>query len=144
MTPAFMETIYCDDVRAEIGNKLSFMGVYGSNLLLSDFPAALPKFCAVMSLYLPVDAQANAISFSLCKDGEEIGRTEVPPAGVREAATRPRAFGDEMRISIRFIAQLAPLRFERPGRLEARALVDGETIAGGTLIVEKGPSGAAA
>ena len=33
-----VDTIFCDDVRQESGNKLSYMGIYGRNLLLERFP----------------------------------------------------------------------------------------------------------
>jgi hypothetical protein len=42
-----MHTIWCDDVRQEIGNKPSFMGVYtGSMVLESSLPFTLPRLFA--------------------------------------------------------------------------------------------------
>jgi hypothetical protein len=38
--------IVCDDVRIEMGNKLSFMGVF-ENVFLSSFPSVLLKFAVV-------------------------------------------------------------------------------------------------
>ena len=141
MTSAFMETIYCDDVRSEIGNKLSFMGIYGPNILLNEFPAILSKLCAVMSLHMPAETQAETVTFFLYKDDEEVGRSTAHIADVRKAATQLREFDDERRLTIRFIAQMAPLQLEGPCRLKARAEVDGETIKGGSLVVEKTPPG---
>lgn len=139
MNSAFMETIYCDDVRSEIGNKLSFMGIYGPNILLNEFPAVLSKLCAVMSLHMPAETQAETVTFFLYKDDEEIGRSTVHIGDVRKAATQPREFDDERRLTIRFIAQMAPFQLERSCRLKARAEVDGETVKGGTLLVEEMP-----
>jgi len=141
MTSAFMETIYCDDVRSEIGNKLSFMGIYGPNILLNEFPAILSKLCAVMSLHLPADTQAENVTFSLYKDDEEIGRSTALIADVRKAATQPRESDEERRLTIRFIAQMVPLQLQGPCRLKARAEVDGEMIKGGSLVVERTPPG---
>ena len=42
--------ILCDDVRNEVGNKLSFMGVYGPELWLGKLPAVMPKLCFVVML----------------------------------------------------------------------------------------------
>jgi len=39
-------TIYCDDVRLEAGNKLSFMGVF-QNILVQELPVSLIKFAVV-------------------------------------------------------------------------------------------------
>jgi len=39
-------TIFCDDVRLEAGNKLSFMGVF-QNIMVQQLPVALIKFAIV-------------------------------------------------------------------------------------------------
>ena len=39
-------TLYCDDVRLEAGNKLSFMGVF-QNILVQQLPLPLIKFAVV-------------------------------------------------------------------------------------------------
>ena len=40
----------CDDVRNEVGNKLSFMGVYGPELWVGKVPAMMPHLCFVVML----------------------------------------------------------------------------------------------
>jgi hypothetical protein len=39
-------TLFCDDVRLEAGNKLSFMGVF-QNILVQQLPLSLIKFAVV-------------------------------------------------------------------------------------------------
>ena len=39
-------TIFCDDVRLEAGNKLSFMGVF-QNIMVQQLPVSLIKFAVV-------------------------------------------------------------------------------------------------
>ena len=39
-------TLFCDDVRLEAGNKLSFMGVF-QNILVQQLPVSLIKFAVV-------------------------------------------------------------------------------------------------
>lgn len=39
-------TLFCDDVRLEAGNKLSFMGVF-QNIMVQQLPASLIKFAIV-------------------------------------------------------------------------------------------------
>lgn len=38
-------TIICDDIRQEIGNKISLMGLYDDAVVVKRFPARLPKIC---------------------------------------------------------------------------------------------------
>src|ERR671938_1124123 len=39
-------TLFCDDVRLEVGNKLSFMGVF-QNIVVQQLPVSLIKFAVV-------------------------------------------------------------------------------------------------
>lgn len=39
-------TLFCDDVRLEVGNKLSFMGVF-QNIMVQQMPVSLIKFAVV-------------------------------------------------------------------------------------------------
>jgi len=39
-------TLFCDDVRLEVGNKLSYMGVF-QNIMVPQFPVWLPKLAVV-------------------------------------------------------------------------------------------------
>lgn len=41
----YIEAIYCDDIREEVGNKLSYMGVYSGELTVLSAPVLLPKLC---------------------------------------------------------------------------------------------------
>src|SRR3954453_3552942 len=44
--PELLYTLFCDDVRLEAGNKLSFMGVF-QNIMVQQLPASLIKFAVV-------------------------------------------------------------------------------------------------
>src|SRR5438046_8715139 len=41
-----LSTLFCDDVRLEAGNKLSFMGVF-QNIMVQQMPVSLIKFAVV-------------------------------------------------------------------------------------------------
>ena len=43
-----LEVIFCDDIREEVGNKLSFMGVYSADLTVPVLPIVLNKLCIVV------------------------------------------------------------------------------------------------
>lgn len=44
--PQLLYTLFCDDVRLEAGNKLSFMGVF-QNIMVQQLPVSLIKFAVV-------------------------------------------------------------------------------------------------
>ena len=43
--PKFEYLIICDDIRAEIGNKLTLIGTYTDNIYVSKVPYSFPKLC---------------------------------------------------------------------------------------------------
>ena len=43
-----LEVIFCDDIREEVGNKLSVMGVYSADLTVPVLPIVLNKLCVVV------------------------------------------------------------------------------------------------
>ncbi|MHB2205089.1 hypothetical protein [Methylobacterium sp. CM6257] len=49
---AWGQTLFCDDIRHELGNKLSIIGIYQSDFIVNaDFPLMIPKFCLYVSYY---------------------------------------------------------------------------------------------
>jgi len=46
--PKYQYSIFCDDIRNEVGNKASYMGVYGKNILIPKTPFVFPQLCAVI------------------------------------------------------------------------------------------------
>ena len=45
-----ISSILCDDVRHEVGNKTSLMGIYDKDIIFSNLPALLPKLCLFVRL----------------------------------------------------------------------------------------------
>lgn len=135
-----VDAIFCDDVRQESGNKLSYMGIYGGNLLLERFPAVLPKLCVVISLRLPVETQSRSVTFHVAKGGQDLGKGTASVADALRGAGMPGAVDDAGRILMRFIAQVAPLTFEGPCQLRARVEIDDQVLEAGSLVVEVLPA----
>lgn len=48
----FGNAIFCDDIRTEIGGKLTFVGCYFNDMNFgADFPITIPKFCIAVSYW---------------------------------------------------------------------------------------------
>jgi len=41
-------TILCDDIRQEMGNKISLMGTYGKDVIVPSIPFIFPKLCLLL------------------------------------------------------------------------------------------------
>jgi hypothetical protein len=83
----FMTGIFCDDIRHEMGNKLSFMGCYQSELLVPAMPAVLPKLCVYVSAWTPKNKPFKALTLRVVQDDDkELARIDIPPDGLEESA----------------------------------------------------------
>ncbi len=72
--PKFEYAIICDDIREEIGRKLSYIGIYGKDILVSKIPYTFPKLCFAIS-YKGVKA-GNSFSVVLKNpSGKQLGET---------------------------------------------------------------------
>ena len=43
-----MSTILCDDIRQEVGNKISLMGIYSKDIFVPEIPFTLAKLCLLL------------------------------------------------------------------------------------------------
>jgi len=137
--PWFMTTVVCDDVRKEEGNKLSYMGIYGSNILVPAFPFTLPKLCFVMSIVGPGEREPpKSLTFRLLKDEDVLAELSIPEDALMAAATHARVdpARNSRRLTFGTILQVFPIQFASPCTLRARAICDGAEIRGGSWPIE--------
>lgn len=90
---AWGQTLFCDDLRNEVGGKTSLMGIYQSELIIdAEFPVLLPKLVISVTyyeiagrmngplnlrVYMPHDNEAPSLSFDIPRVESE--RAWVPP-----------------------------------------------------------------
>jgi hypothetical protein len=130
----FLLATFCDDVREEAGNKVSFMGIYGANLVVRSFPTTLLKLCCVFNVRIPVTMKPRRVLLRLLRDDQPIFEAEVAPTAANEAAARlSDEAADAHAIAFGFVAQLVNLQVSRRSILRAQAVVDGREIRGGGL-----------
>ncbi|MEO6081280.1 MAG: hypothetical protein ABIQ86_16140 [Steroidobacteraceae bacterium] len=129
-----MWATYCDDVRQEVGNKLSYLGVYGPNLIVQSFPTTLVKLCCVFSVRVPTSAAPRHVIFKLLRDDDVLFEADLSTSDMKDPAIGTLADGTDRRIlTISSIAQLVGFSITQPCVLKARAIVDGKELRGGAL-----------
>jgi hypothetical protein len=140
-------TVFCDDIRQEMGRKYSFIGVYTEKMLIhGDFPCLLPRF-AMFATCIQQHRSMRAIDkFVVFLPGQE---EDVPPAvelpypqdvmqtNLDLARKSDMPFGA---ITVLAHIVLSPLILAVPGRIRVRAVRGDEMIRCGTLPVEHSPN----
>jgi hypothetical protein len=145
---AFGHAIFCDDIRVEVGNKLTFVGCYfGFMFINSNFPAIIPRFCVAVEysqrrekiilpikfvIFLPSDPEDKpSIEF-----GSEVNQKtlEVNEASAIALGNSPDIATFSARIGIE------SLSVTKPGVLKVRAVRGNKLVRLGTLTISRAAS----
>jgi hypothetical protein len=114
--------LFCDDIRMEVGNKPSFMGIYGADMVFSpdlpkDMQIAVPKLAIVTWLFCDVDdkPQRMVLHFYGPPGRTEIVKFDIPPEQIIQPTN---AFPDATRVILQVQLQIAGLPLHSEGTLE--------------------------
>lgn len=135
----FITGIFCDDIRHEMGNKLSFMGCYQSVLLVPAMPAVLPKLCVYVSAWTPKLRPFKALTLRVVQDDDkELARIDIPFEGLAESGQ----IQDETatRKTISTAIEFSPFVIEKLTTLRLMATTEEEEIIGPRLMIKILPS----
>lgn len=140
-------TIFCDDIRTEIGNKLSYMGAYlGDMFVASPYPIVIPRlmlFCTyfdsprfagteiVFNVFSPLTPPETPTFSSVATLGHA-----VTPDQYRDES------GDSTVLVLGQIFALPPLPLDRPGKISVRAVRDGLVVRLGAIRISAADAGA--
>jgi hypothetical protein len=119
-SPKLLYSILCDDVRIEMGNKLSLMGIF-ENVFLQTFPAVILRFAAVNHWIGAGDFQTQVRILS--PDGREVAASA--PSKFR---IEPDGYAD----NVTFFANVS---LDRAGTYAVQTAIDGKLIAERPLYV---------
>jgi hypothetical protein len=119
-TALLVYSILCDDVRLEMGNKLSLMGIF-ENIFLPAFPAMLLK-CAVVNHWMGAGDFETQVKV-LSPDGREV------------AASALSSFRIEAQGSADNVTFFANVQVERAGTYTIRTFLDGKMVSEKPLYV---------
>lgn len=126
-----VETIYCDDVRHELGNKLSFMGVYTGQLFVKNLPVILPTFCIVIKIVSFTHKKLSPMTVKVMMD-DNIFREEVIASDDDKDETENtelqanNKFGLSPAKTSNIIFKLANFQLEKECVIKVRVFVEGK------------------
>ncbi|HSH72816.1 MAG TPA: hypothetical protein VK974_07140 [Methylophilaceae bacterium] len=73
----YAHAIFCDDIRYEIGNKHSLIGIYNGEMIAPEFPLLLPKLCVHTLIATPIDQRFSSLSVQLLQDDVIVRSNEL-------------------------------------------------------------------
>jgi hypothetical protein len=69
--------IFCDDIRQEVTGKRMLIGVYGTDLVVPQFPVTLPQLCVETAIRVPREDRLEALSMNIYLNATLVGRAEL-------------------------------------------------------------------
>lgn len=138
----FAHALFCDDIRFEVSNKVSYIGTYANELMVQAFPVQLPKFCISASAGFSPDEPINSLCYKVYLDDALISEAELPQAelanGVQVLVKELGTADDPLQV-ITFTANivLSPLPIEKPSKISVYAEINGERFIAGKLRVKQ-------
>lgn len=109
----FVHAIFCDDMRQEMGNKVSFMGCYQGELFVPFAPVALPKLCVFVTVSTPIERPLKSLTIRVDQGDNTIANIETP--GSDWAQSIPPAPEVATRLLASVGVMLSPFAITEPG-----------------------------
>ncbi|MDT0355710.1 hypothetical protein RJO15_08035 [Herbaspirillum huttiense F1] len=130
--------IYCDDIRVEMGNKQSLMGVYNTELVVPNLPTSLPKLAICVRIFTPADQPFKEIFIKAMLDDQVLGEAPADPSLLKEMKMSPAFDEDGKSVcygEISIIMAFAPFVIPHECRLKIHVTIDGELFKGPPLLL---------
>ena len=137
----FVHAVFCDDIRREIGDKMSLMGCYQSELFVPFLPVVLPKLCVFVTISTPVNRPLKVLKIRLDQDKNQLALIEVSGDAMLNAI--PQAEKDVTRVLANAGLVLSPLAIAAPGEIRVVVVTEEGEIIGPRLRIKKLPEQAA-
>lgn len=137
-----IHTTFCDDVRQEIRNKTSMIGVYNGSLVIQHLPVVLPKLCLVVDVSTPVDYPFEKLIVRVIRgEGDVLGELEIPSDVLAlEQDKVKEAFGDDEEDTVAVFSSVmtfSPFSIESETILKVRAITETGELKGQSLRILK-------
>jgi len=137
---------FCDDIRQELGGKITLVGCYIGEMTVHDqAPATLAKLGLQAKLVFPAEMAPRKIYVRVdFVPGDKTlfeATLDIPEGAHKKALDRvePDGTGDESQFVLVQHTILSPLEIPEDGRIRVRAVVDGETVKLGSLRIRFDP-----
>jgi hypothetical protein len=136
-----VETIFCDDIRHEVGGKLSFMGTFFEVMYVKDFPIILPKFCISIKVVSFSSEPMPPMQIKILLGGKLLDEKKIQVEGKeKNKKTKDVEQKDKANVG-RFLYAFSPLEIKNESEIEVNVFFDDEdeSIKGLGLKILKAP-----
>lgn len=131
-------TIFCDDIRQEVANKITLVGCYTTELLVGRLPVTLPKLCAMTTLKAAAADLPGKFSVTAKLNGVLLGEPVSVPDGYFKEVSRIQN-PESVMTSLNVVVDVSPLTLDSEGDLTVEVETDAGTSISGILRIRVAP-----
>lgn len=136
-SPKYAFCLFCDDIRPEVGNKFSYMGVYRRDMVFPpgaplNSPIYVPKFGIVAWVTSDIDDRPKHIKFRVFVPP---GKTEIQTSEIEvdQIENKTSIEPGSLKYTVSSFIPIIGLMLQTSGFIEVTAEVDGEEMRAGRL-----------
>lgn len=131
-----LQTIWCDDVRMEVGNKMSLMGIYSAELLVPTFPFVLQKLCLSCKISADIKKPFKQLKIVVSKNDEVIAEVDLTESVLQQSVESNQIKDNAKFIAVQSFFAFGQMTIDKPVTFRAEAISDTGVIKGHGLRVE--------
>jgi hypothetical protein len=137
-------SLFCDDIRSELGGKLSVMGIYQTDMVFPQniiFPFIYPKFCILIKYYEVQNVFTDDLTIRVFLPGDvkDLPSINLPLSSLNRNTSPPYPLEDDQEriFNVTFPLTLIPFPIKQEGFVKVRVECGGVIINLGSLMIRK-------
>lgn len=138
----YVHATYCDDIRQEVGGKITLVGIYAGQCLVPMIPCALPKLCVMINISAtradPITSAVITGAFA----GSEVFSMEMDEGQIAQIMAQSfsaRPDGKHMMLVV--MGVMSPFNVSASGKLTLKVIANGEELYCEGLEINLAPPG---
>lgn len=140
MSGEYGTTIFCEDIRDEIGGKKTYVGVFGTDLIIKGaLPAIIPQFALAITLLEPIPSATGPLNLKIYLPGaagDEVAMDIDLPVERSTAKSDQDIDPTAEFVGALLSFKISPLVITNEGYIRVRAYKEGREIRLGSLKVK--------
>lgn len=131
----YLDVIYCDDIRNEVGNKFSYMGIYTRELNIPSVPLLLPKLCIVVKVVSDINdpIESVVVRVVMLKEHKEIELITTDSLTMPSSTELQGRDNDSTCVLTQMQFVLSPFQIDEESTLRVKATTEREELLGVAL-----------
>lgn len=136
----YAHAVFCDDIRQEVGGKITLVGMYAGQCLVPQIPSILPKLCLLLSISATKANPLKSVTATGVFAGNEVFRMEFDEKQINEIMAASFISTPEKKtMMLMLMGVMSPFQVSDAGKLTLSVIADGEELSCEGLTVAIAP-----